>query len=190
MTDLLASPRAFAAIRGVTYDPTDLASVLALEAASETIRTYCNRRFSYVEDDEFSIRIRDYRTSIALPELPVHGVSLITEDGEELDDDDWYVATGTGTVHRNVGYWDRSEPVVITYTHGYVLPTEPEPTLPADIQLVCLQLAGRRTTTDSRAPESETIGQYAVTYAGEDASGGLTSEERSTLDLYRLRTMP
>lgn len=203
MTELLATPEAFAAARDTTYDPTDLTAVMALEAASEIVRRYCRRRFTYVADDTV-ILDGTGRYSLLLPQYPVVEVTSITEDDVELvDNDDWIVDTEAGILYRrSLGYlygalWNRGRHnVTVTYSHGYTLPGEPpvdgvDP-LPSDLQLIVAQIASRALVTvgggSSGDVESETIGSYSVTYATPGTAGGgsaLKDVEAAVLDLHR-----
>lgn len=93
--------------------------------------------------------------------------------------------------------------MLATYSHGYLLPDAPDPEilpvgvepdpLPADIQLVVMQLAGRRRNAASDdgqvlEPESRTIGSFShtKTYAtgGGASTDQLTPFEFGVLDQY------
>ena len=203
MTELLATPELFASVRGETYDPTDLASVVALEAASDLVRGYCNQRFAYVEDDEVILRGTG-RVELLLPELPVVELTQVadhTPGGEDsiLEADEYLLST-SAVVHRLGGsVWPRNGLVAVTYSHGYHLPGTPAidtpdvPELPSDLQLAVCSIAGRAAAVGGVASsgpiEQERIGQYEVTYgSGSSSSEGraaMISVERNVLDRYR-----
>jgi hypothetical protein len=197
----LATPEALAAMRGVTYDPTDLTQVLALEAASDAVRTYCNQQFDYVADDEVALDGTN-REALLLPELPVHAVASVIEDDVVLNATD-YVLSSAGILRRvdTVWSWGWGN-VEVTYTHGYVLPEDDAWTLPADLQLVVLQIAARIHATAggavvaAGAVTQETIGSYSVSYGGdgESSSSGAAATtvlplEMAVLQLYRQRRL-
>jgi hypothetical protein len=200
----LATPQALAAMRGTTYDPTDLVQAISLEAASAAVRGYCDRQFDYVEDDELTID-GSGGEALLLPELPVYDVAVtyVDPDGDEdeVDTEDYAIDFPNGILYRhNEGCWTRGrQNVLVTYSHGYVLPDETPPdgvqALPDDLQMVVLQIASRVVANpDGRAASAETIGSYSVTY-GDRSSNGSTVHatilplESSVLDRYRLRSL-
>jgi hypothetical protein len=200
---LLATPEEFAAIRGVTYDPTDQAVVLALEGASDLVRSVTEQRLDHIADDEVTLDGTG-TSSLLLPELPVTEVSeiVVLDDAgneEALTTADWRLRADAGILWRiGVGAtWTRGrENIRVTYSHGYLLPGEsttddPAPAaLPADIELVVCQLAWRiHSLVAGRTVNAESIGSYSVTYADEAgnqvATVGLTDLERAVLGRHR-----
>jgi len=214
---LLATMEDFAAARGVEFDPTDLQALIALEGASGTVRSYCNRDFSYVEDEEVTVFPRG-TAGLILPEVPVHEVSAVTlvaSDGTEtvLETADWFLDGVSGLLYRvsaSVGYpWYSGwyylystpiQRVVLTYTHGYVLPGEDEidgvPDLPPELSLATISIASRNITTSAtggQAVREKSVGSYSVTYGDQQTTvdeTGLTAAERKVLDHYRLWANP
>lgn len=190
MTDLLATPQHVASLRGVPYDPTDLAAVIALEAASDFIRAYCGQDFKLLEDDEITLDGND-RATLLLPQLPVIAVSEVAIDADVVDATD-YRLMDHGILQRiDSGCWPRGYGnITVTYDHGYVLPgTDLEVgqvPLPADLQAACAAIAARAGEAGAGATTSETIGSYSVTY-GDAETAGLTASELATLQLYRVR---
>lgn len=205
MTTTLATPQVLASLRGVTYDPTDLTQVLALEAASDAARSYCGQTFDLVEGDV--VRLDGTGTdALLLPQLPVTEVaavatlSLVTVDGvtsqveTALETTDWYPLGAAGILYRRDGAcWPLGYAnVQVTYSHGYVLPDQEGTNLPADLQLVVAQMAARiHASPDGRSAESETVGSYSVTYGGGGGSDTVTilPLELTVLGKYRQRRL-
>lgn len=142
-----------------------------LPRATQRVRRYTSQAITLVSDDEVTL-YQPYR----LPERPVVSVSsVVDEDGNELDADDWTLKPG--------GFLDidpSTGPVTVTYTHGFAV-------LPGKLtELVC-SIASRMAAADDslkKGIRSEQAGGEQVTY-GADAYAGvtaLTSEERSSLD--------
>jgi hypothetical protein len=216
MPQLLATMEDFAAARGVTFDPTDLQALIALEGASGIVRAYCNREFAYVEDDEVTVFPRG-TVGLLLPEVPVHEVSAVTlvdSDGTETDLElgDWFLDGASGILYRvsTTGaypwYWGwhwyhlPTLRVVLTYSHGYILPGEAEidgvPDLPAELSLAVISIASRNITTAAsggQSVRSKTVGSYTVTYGDTQTlvdELGITAAERQVLDRHRLQATP
>lgn len=215
MPQLLASLEDFAAARNVSFDPTDLQAILALEGASGIVRAYCNRDFTYVEDDEVTIFPRG-TAGLLLPEIPVYEVSavtLISTDGTEtdLETTDWFVDGASGILYRvsttGTYPWDwgwhwyvPTARVRITYTHGYVLPGEEEiddvQDLPSELALVVMSIGSRNLVTTAQggqAVRSKQVGSYQVTYGDQSTTvdeQGVTALERQVLEKYRLVASP
>lgn len=182
----LATPEAFAAFRGVTYDPTDVQAVLALDSAEALIRTYCDQSFDLIEDDIVLLDGTGSR-SLLLPQLPiiaVTSVSTFDEDDTETElDPSEYVVTETNGIlwrksHRDV--WCRGiANVSVTYDHGYA-------ELPADLMGAIMDIAARGLASSVGGEvQAEAIGTYSVTYADSASGGGLQDGERLVLDRYR-----
>jgi hypothetical protein len=199
---LLASLADYHAARGDTYDPTDLAAVIALEAASAVVRTYTGQDFDYVGDDIITLDGTGM-PHLLLPQLPVVSIGTIEEDGVELEP----VTPATDVAIERHGVLYRTDTCRwyaglanyrITYSHGYTLPgdTGPAPALPADVQLVCMNLAGRLaedvTTAGGQLVQARTIGSYSESYQQQAASAAaatyesLNHLEREVLDRYRV----
>lgn len=211
---LLASLEDFAATRGVTYDPTDLQALIALEGASGVVRAYTNQDFGYVEDDEITLDGHGTR-ALLLPQLPVHDVSEVAsiawDDTETiLETTDYRLDAAAGILYRGwnstgwpmgwgwwgPGYGYRS--VRVVYSHGYILPGETAvagvPRLPAELSLVTMQIAGRMFTMAQQGGQmvrAETVGSYSVQYGTYGSSAEETQPldvERLILDKFRVRT--
>jgi hypothetical protein len=200
VTELLASLADFAAVRGVTYDPTDEQAIIALEGASEMVRTYCRQSFALVEDDE--IFLGGSRTgSVLLPEFPVIevsevGIALLDEDEVVLDAADYRVTKAgileiAPTLSSNwftgptwfPWVWPPSMRAVVrvVYTHGYA-------EIPADVSGVVMNVANRKLRQQASGGSivaSEGIGTYQVAYATSVGVDVLSDDDRATLAGYR-----
>lgn len=183
----LATPEAFAAFRGVTYDPTDVQAVLALDSAEALIRTYCDQSFDLIEDDIVLLDGTGSR-SLLLPQLPIIAVTSVStfdeDDTEtELDPSEYVVTEANGILwrksHRDV--WSRGiANVSVTYDHGYA-------ELPPDLLTEAIfPIAARGLASNAGGEiQREDIGTYSVTYADSTSGGGLQDGERLVLDRYR-----
>ena len=215
MPHLLASLEDFAAARGVSFDPTDLQALIALEGASGVVRAWCARDFTYAEDDEITL-FPTGTPGLVLPETPVYdvtAVTLITADGTEtdLETGDWFIDGDAGIMYRvsntTVYPWTWGWPwggapnrIRVTYSHGYLLPGEQEiegvQDLPAELSLATISIASRNITTSAsggQAVRSKTVGSYSVTYGDQSTvvdELGITAAERQVLERYRIRATP
>lgn len=158
----------------------DLA-VIAVDAASELVRSHCDRTFDAVVG---ATAILDGTGTqwLLLPELPVTALTSVTlYDGtasetllvEGLDED--YVWDAAGRVYRNVYNWP-TEPqsITVVYSHGYA-------TVPSDVRLVALNAAGR--LYDHAGIAQETVGSYNVNYTTGEVS--LTAAEKLVLAKHK-----
>ncbi len=151
---------------------------LLLDAASETVRGYCNQRLDRVYDDTVELAGGD-REVLLLPELPVETVTTVLVDGDPVTE---FTFDRQGVLVRDDG-----EPwtgiVTVTYTHGY------DP-IPSDAAGVVLQLASRALGNPAALQsESETIGSYShsqVFGVGGTGGFGLSAQDRAVLDRYRI----
>ncbi len=201
---LLASGQAFAAIRGVDYDPTDLAALMHLEGASGLVERYCRRSFAAVYDDEVLID-GSGGECILLDSPPVWDVHDIVyrqpaADDVEVEDATWAVDEAKGLLWKAdlCGAWWRGiKNYGLTFSHGYKLAGEAgeAPELPPEISLVTMALAQRGLAMSSSfqgsagAVTSESIGSYSVSYSDGGSSSdsvGFTIIERLALSKHRL----
>lgn len=185
--ELLATLEDFAASRGATFDPTDVAALIALEGASSAVRTQTGRTFDLVRDD--TIRLSGHGTdTLFLPQPPVLSVTSVSllgwssiVDPLELDPDTDYTLEDAdlGTVLRLpvCDYWPRGRMnIEVTYDHGWLMPGADEETLtpeqvpaeilPADLSVLVMAVAGRGYQLSSNAGQvvssaARTIGKYS-----------------------------
>lgn len=198
---LLATMEDFAAARGVAFDPTDLGAMIALEGASSVIRTYTGQSFDLLETDAVTLDGTG-TASLLLPELPALDVTEVTTTYlgtvTTLEVTDYDLGTA-GILWRTEGnIWPLGHVnIAVTYDHGYAMPPERDeangPLLPADLQMVTMQLASRfyeKAQSGGQVLNSETIGSYSRSFeSGRGAIGAsvmdLTWVEQRTLDAYR-----
>lgn len=190
---LLARPEELAATRGVSYDPTDALALLALEAASDLVRSKTGRTFALEVDEAITLDGSGTHEVLLPPELPIVQVTEASytwfptgEDDTptELDPAVDLHVTPSGILSRVDGCrWPLGRAnIAITYTHGYLLPGQAAPEdlpdgidaedltpLPSELQLVVIQRASRAYLEMSEAgaagatQHSVTIGSYSET---------------------------
>ncbi|KMZ43980.1 MULTISPECIES: hypothetical protein [Bacillales] len=138
--------------------------LLLAAAASQAIENHCKRSFRkkvYTETlsghDSLYLNLRNY---------PIHHIEEVRAETVLAD----YKEIGDGRLYRANGWPIGEHNITVTYSGGYVLPseaTEAEPrTLPESIELACLlymQMIGR-----NPGVKSERVGDISVTY-GDDS---------------------
>ncbi len=181
----------------------------AIDEATAAIQNYCRQALELVEDDKVTLDSPGAYT-LNLPEMPVVEVSEVLEDGKALTEGVDYVRLGSGILRRLRQRWARGyQNIVVTYTHGYRLPTDSSGSvgdpLPEDIVGVCARAAARAYQAGLRAEEqkgipgvrSTSLGDYSVGFADDSGSSGesalgassapiLLHSEKEILDRYRL----
>lgn len=183
---------------GTTVSETDLNTVIALDAACQTVRDELHLQVNYLEGDEVRLDGTGTR-SLILPELPVIDVAEVRdENGDVVDPDryDWDYRTGI-LWHKDWHWWWGHLNHTVTYTHGWALAeagvsTDPViERVPSSIRLVALRLASaiyratQASTGAGGAIQSKTIGSYSYTLSESAAlslaSQTLTDEDQATL---------
>ena len=180
----------------------------AIDEATAAIKNYCRQVLELTEDDEVTLDSPGAYT-LCLPEMPVVEVSEVIEDDETLTEGDDYVVLASGILRRLNQRWVRGfQVIIVTYTHGYRLPTGNSATgdpLPDDIVGVCARAAARAYQAGLRSEEqggipgvrSTSLGDYSVGFAEDSGGGGesalgassapiLLRSEQRILDKYRL----
>lgn len=175
----------------VTFTAAEQVQATALlETATEVIKAAAGQTFDVVANDTVTLD-GNGQTILVLPEAPVTAVASVTVDGTLLVHGTDYLWSPNGMLHRTAsGFWgtwhgtwgDLPQSIVVVYTHGYA-------TIPADLQVLCVELAARgwATTLAAGVVRQETIGSFSRTYAaGEESSGlALTDAELGLLAKYR-----
>lgn len=152
-------------------------AVIALDAASASIRAYCGWNISQETVDDLVLTTSG-GPSLWLPTQYLTAVSEVVENDVVLvagTDYDWTVE---GRLIRS-GHWSRNaRKVVVSFTHGY--PTG-HPVL-GMVKGVCLSAAARLVDNPTGV-RSWTTGGESATYAGggSDLTVLLTDAERSQL---------
>lgn len=150
-------------------------------AACDVVRSLTEQDVTLVEDDEIVLD-GTATDALLLPQLPVVEVSEVSEDGDEVDAED-YVVNDAGVLLKPGGKWCQGrQNVAITYSHGFAYdPDEDVNEIPADLRMVALSIAQRLLrNTDAK---SLTLGSYSISFATEKADIGTT--EKLILDKYR-----
>jgi len=151
-----------------------------IDEASAYIVRYCRRPFA----------LETYRETVAgygglylvLSMRPIVDVISVKEDGNAIDDYE-IESPDAGILYRRSGWswspalewlitWHPSpneyvKRYEVTYKAGYVLPPDPNRTLPEDIERACIDIV-RTWFNDAKridAIQSESLGDYSVTYA-------------------------
>lgn len=161
----------------------DVLAELAINGASDRIRSETGQRLDFVEDDTVILSASGSRRDLLVPELPVISVDEVRVDDEvELD---WVLLPGgilrfTGLA----GYWPRGDAnVEIDYSHGYEWGEDASAeTLPAELKLLALTLAGR--AYQQGLARQEATGSSSITYSVA-SSLDLSSGEKNIIAKYR-----
>lgn len=163
--------------RGGTADP---AMVMAVDAASDTIRDYTGQQFNRGTS---TIALDGTGTdALLLPQLPANAVGTVSVNGAAITD---YVLSDNGLLFRGTaggGYrptWPAGrQNVSLTVDHGY-----DDIDIPRSVRRIALEVAAR--TVIQGPMMEEYIGPVRARYAA--ASTELTPTERLILDCYRRR---
>jgi hypothetical protein len=170
--------------RHLRLDTIDTEQAAALISAAETlIRAELQQTIDAVTGDELELGGTGRRI-LTLPEMPVTAVTSVTEDGTLLVEGTDYRWNRYGILTRLAACWPLDADISVVYDHGYA-------SIPAILKQVCLQVAARGWV--SVVPvQSESIGDYSVTYARDIRTGApitgqiLTDYERTLLRPYAL----
>lgn len=148
----------------------DLA-LIAINAASQIVRTRTRQTLSLVEDETFIYGIRSTPADLLLPELPVVEIDEVRVDDEvELE---WEVSEN-GILHLSGATY--ASTVEVDYSHGYE-------TVPDDLRLVALTVAAR--IYEQGTARQESTGSSSITFSVA-ASTDLSSGEKAICDSYRV----
>lgn len=196
----LTTPATVAAELGVTVSDPRLARIVA--AASAAIRRYLNRpRMHYSAG--FVEKLPGFgRPRLVVGLTPVVSVaSIVLGDGTvvpvseyEVEDADngfiwrdacwpWTAGIHGGLLYSDPAVGTEKADIVATYTGGWVTPAQaatigwsgPARSLPDDLEHACVETAVsvyRRGGAD-RDVQSESLGDYSVSYRGEVSAGGI-----------------
>lgn len=149
----------------ITDTSKDALLEMYINAGSDIIENYCNRKFQKQQHTE--IIDGTGSKTICLKNYPITSVSSIQVDGEEVNTSDYQVAIDTGEVYHSTGWTQGEKNIKVTYLGGYTLPkdaTEQEPSnLPPSLEMACILLSEilYSCTIDK---SYERIGEYSVEY--------------------------
>lgn len=170
------------------------------EYASATVRSYCGRRFDYVQDDEAIIDPRPNRTA-QLPESPVTAITSVQAYMPYGGVWGWQSLTypgGYGWIERGL-IWDAAairptinpaiqtgwpEPtwpwlpgsLTVTYTHGFE-------TIPDEITAIVLRLAAQ-VASNPLFMQSKKVGEDGYVYGTFPGGITLRDTDKAILDRY------
>jgi hypothetical protein len=193
------------ALLGVTADPADLLTKMALDAACESVRSYLGQDVNYVANDvEYHSGRGWQHNRIRLRQRPVRSVASVqmfpydTSPTTLVASDD-YVVRDSFVIIISGSYWDEwAENIKVTYSHGWDVTGTITMPVPADIRLVALSAARRIYTAmgevdDAGSMRQETMGTYSYTVGGREGATSvveLMSSEMAVLDRYRVGLVP
>lgn len=149
-------------------------AVMMLAQASAVIRSFC-RWHLYPSTQEALIVDGSGGVVQPLPTLRLSEVSVVREDGVELEPDE-YEWSASGFLRKVGGCWTNGlRAVEATVTHGYE-------EAPLEVVAVCLQVAARVVASPSGV-KAEQSGGLSVTYS---VPGGLSGQEADVLERHRI----
>lgn len=138
-----------------------------INAASDAIESYCNRKFKSQEHTEtYDGNGSEY---LVLRHYPISAVSAVSENGSDLsaDDEDYEILTDEGILYREVGWSEDARNIDVTYTAGYVLPQDADEetpaTLPEALSVACIMYV-KAVYNDLAFKDNERLGDYSVKY--------------------------
>lgn len=141
-----------------------------LEIVSSIVRAEARQSFTRSTS---TVRLFPSSGYVALPQRPVVSVSAVVRDGVALTEGRDF------TVRHDRLHVSGSEPVSVTFTHGYA-------SVPGDVLAVVLTAASRVLTNPSDLRQ-ETVGSMSVTYASETVGASLAPADKDLLARYRRR---
>jgi hypothetical protein len=122
--------------------------------ASATIASWCGRAFAQETVREVW-RPDRWVESLSLARFPVTSIASVIEDGTTLAATDYEVAPESGLLYRLSGdertTW-RARKITVQYTGGYILPEQPNRTLPHDVQRACILMVAAAYLAKGRDP--------------------------------------
>jgi hypothetical protein len=182
--DPLASIDDVAARLGRTLsDDEEMRVGALLDDASAAVRSYTGQGFTA---EETTARLTPRNGKLVLPQRPVTAVATVqTVDGDDLVFTWWSgdkVTVGATNLNWFEVYGNPTQPVDVTYTHGYAA-------VPDDVVAVVCQIVGRAMTrpADEAGFTQESVAGYSYSLGAAAAAGavGMLSDEKAVLDRYR-----
>lgn len=152
----------------------DLATI-AVNAASQIVRTRTRQTLSLVEDETLTFAIVGEARDLLLPELPIIDVDEVRIDDEvELD---WRLSeNGILTLTGSCSWRTTPAMVEVDYSHGFEV-------VPDDLRLVALTVAAR--IYEQGTARQEATGSSSITFSVA-ASTDLSNGEKAICDAYRV----
>ena len=163
---------------GITSNDYDDMLTSISNGVTEYFEGYCHRSFSAVSTHIQWWSIADDVTDTVRCEYtPIVSFIELSDDGDEVDEDDYYVDTESGLVRLKDGtYFTKGvSTVCASYTHGYS-------SVPADVELAAkVAIAALFYRRRSHGMVSARLGDFAYKVSGES----VPPEVRSILSRYR-----
>lgn len=192
---------------GITSSDYDTLLNMFIGQISAEIETYLDRqleeqeyasevlKFVYSNNDAQNnplLDVRGQRPQCFTKEYPISSspAPAITQDGDSVDTDDYYIDYDEGVINWNRGVSDADNKLLITYTAGYA-------TIPDDIQAVAMEGVKQAFNNSGSASQgsgnvkSKKVGDFSVSYGSTESyvtEGGVKrylAEGKSTLDRYK-----
>lgn len=164
-----------------------------IDQASAAVRTWCGRAFT-IEAVSETFRLKRPAESLVLTRWSVVSIDVITEVGTVLAAPDFETETDTGLLYRLSDVDGRVDwcagKIVVGYRAGYILPGEPDRTLPDDIERAAIMLVKAAWFARTRDPliRSEDVsGLTNTTYwvGGFGNGGSLAPDVEGLLSKHR-----
>ena len=154
----------------------------ALAEASGAVDAYVGYSLTQVANYVYTLSGND-RPFVYLPRR-FTAVASVALDGVALAAGDWTFDLESRRLTRAVGRWYVGSTLTIAGTSGYAAGLVPQVA-----QSVTLSVAGRVLENPTGGLRSESLGDHAMTWAGDDPTGGayLTDAEKAMLDEAGLR---
>lgn len=189
---------------GITVDTYDDYLTRKINVASSAIEDYCDRSFGKAVVTE-TFRAEGQLTFV-VSRRPIVEVTAVKYDDVEIGDENYKIEdAAAGVIRLLYGAADMSlrarsvtadrlagtarKLYAVTYTGGYVLPKDPEPTLPAAIDEACVQqvVSEYRQRGRDRAVVSERLMSWNATYAQPSSAenSGLAPQVLALVRPYR-----
>lgn len=162
---------------------TDDAAVIAIDSACEMVRSYLKQGVNLVDDDDI-VMDGSGRSSLVLPETPVHAVSYVATiasgvETELTEDTDW-VRGQAGILWRTGGnVWPAGRMNVhVTYTHGWDVTEEGAALYPRPREVSTgAETVSAATTHSVSLPSSIRHGDLLVVWMSFDGAPTITWDD-------------
>lgn len=187
MTDLAANAlTSLAAVSedlGITLGTDKSQLARFINAASDMIEGYCNRKFARTVVVEEKVAGRGEKT-LLVERAPLVSIEEISYDGTALDEDGYEIHNaGAGIIYNKFSVWSWDTPYVqgasatpypaaerklyaVSYTGGFLLPCADSRDLPYDLEQACIDLVVSKYNRKGEDPniKSEKISKWSATY--------------------------
>ncbi len=160
--------------------------IFFINAASEYVEKACGRKFGKTVYD---VKIDGTGTqSIFVSNLPIISIASVTQDCSAVASDQYVIYNESGKIFKDRGWTFGNQNIEINYTAGFVLPkdedTQANPpvvrTLPFDLELVCIKLAGAAfNKKDAEGIKNASAGNLNVNF-----NDGIDKGSESILNTY------